>query len=258
MKTSLITIEVVLCSTEAAAREMLARVAFWRRVAIASVISLAPAFVSPAQVKASSGGAAIHAPKPEYPREALEKRLAGNGAVLMSVDRGSGRVTAVQVLQTTGHKILDEAAVRSFRQWRFKPGEAARVKMPISFTLPPSGPLPHIRGGGFAGVPDHVIQSLLAGTTPQGKTLSADQVKPLMLHAPSPPASLGVVGYTNLRIGVFLLKVRTDGTVSQIEVLQSTGAAIADSEVKNTFRKWRFRPGSLSEVRVPAYYHRTR
>ncbi len=247
-----------LYSTEPAAGEMIARVDLWGRVAIASALTLAPALIAAAQVKVSSGGAAIHTPKPEYPAAALQRGLAGNGTVLMSVDRKSGRVTAVQVLQTTGHKILDEAAIQSFRQWRFKPGEAAKVKMPISFTLPPRGPLPHIRGGGFGGVPNHAIQSLLAGTTPQGKMLSANEVKPLMLHAPSPPARLGVMGYTNLRIGVFLLKVRADGSVSQIEVLQSTGAAIADSEVKNTFRKWRFRPGSLAEVRVPAYYHRTR
>ena len=46
------------------------------------------------------------------------------------------------------------------------------------------------------------------------------------------------------------------GTVTKVETLQSTGAALADSEVKNTFKKWRFRPNSVSEVRVPAYYNR--
>ena len=109
---------------------------------------------------------------------------------------------------------------------------------------------------GFGNVPDAVIQTLFAGTSPTGKRLSAAELNPLVVHGPRPPSNLRVVGYMNLKIGVFLLTVRSDGTVTKVETLQSTGAALADSEVKNTFKKWRFRPNSVSAVRVPAYYNR--
>jgi TonB family protein len=119
---------------------------------------------------------------------------------------------------------------------------------------PPSNPA----AGGFGGVRDELIQSLLAATTPNGKTLSAEDVKPLILHAPRPKQHLRVMGYMNLQIGVFLLTVRKDGTVEKVEILRSLGAALADNEVKQTFKKWRFRPNSVTHVRVPGYYTRSR
>lgn len=113
-------------------------------------------------------------------------------------------------------------------------------------------------GGGFGGVSDAAIQSLFAATTPGGKTLSAAELKPFILHAPPPKPNLKVMGYMNLKIGVFLLTVRPDGTVEKVEILQSLGAALADNEVKQTFKKWRFRPNSVNQVRVPGYYKRAR
>jgi TonB family protein len=222
------------------------------------VILLASACAATAQVKVADSYQAIHAPRPEYPEQARRERRAGSGVAILTVDPKTGRVTNVTMSPRTGHPILDAAAVTAFREWRFKPGGPAKVRLPVTFTADGTGLLPHIRSGGFGGVPDAMVLSLLAATTPDGKKLSAAEVKPLIVSSPAPPSTLQVVGYVKLRIGVFLLKVRSDGTVSGVEVLQSTGAAIADSEVKNAFKKWRFRPGSVNEVRVPAYYHRSR
>ena len=121
---------------------------------------------------------------------------------------------------------------------------------------PPSVGNPRGAGSGFAGVSDADIQSLFAATTPGGKTLSAAELRPLILHAPAPKRNLKVMGFMNLKIGVFLLTVQPDGTVSKVEILQSLGAALADNEVKQTFKKWRFRPNSVNQVRVPGYYSR--
>ncbi|MDQ6913320.1 MAG: energy transducer TonB [Verrucomicrobiota bacterium] len=78
---------------------------------------------------------ALVAPRPEYPYEARRQKLTGSGVALLSIDRGSGAVTSVQIAQTTGNAILDNAAVSGFRRWRFKPGTVAAVRAPITFTL---------------------------------------------------------------------------------------------------------------------------
>ena len=87
------------------------------------------------------------------------------------------------------------------------------------------------RPSGFAGLPESVIQSVFAATTPSGKMLSAQQIRPLILHMPLPKKPVGIVGYVRLKIGVFLLTVESDGTVSKVEKLQSNGQRILDDEV---------------------------
>ena len=73
--------------------------------------------------------------KPDYPTEARQRHITGSGVVLLIVDRASGRVTSVTMAQSTGHKILDDAAIHTFSQWRFKPGIVAlgRIKIPVSY-----------------------------------------------------------------------------------------------------------------------------
>lgn len=63
----------------------------------------------------------ISAPAPEYPLEAREKLERGSGVFLLRAKIHSGRVTQVIVARSTNYKSLDAAAVKAFRQWRFKP-----------------------------------------------------------------------------------------------------------------------------------------
>jgi protein TonB len=78
---------------------------------------------------------AITAPRPDYPYEARRNRITGSGVMLMTVDRPSGRVTSVEVTESTGSPILDHAATSAFKKWRFQPGAVSRVRVPITFTL---------------------------------------------------------------------------------------------------------------------------
>jgi TonB family protein len=79
---------------------------------------------------------AIYAPKPEYPAEARARHLTGSGVIMLDVDVPTGRVTNAGMLQSIGHKILDDAALDAFRKWRFQPGKATpNVKIPIRYTL---------------------------------------------------------------------------------------------------------------------------
>jgi TonB family protein len=71
---------------------------------------------------------------PEYPREARDKGLTGKGVAVVKVDPATGHVTSVSMIKSTGHDILDNAALRAFRQWRFRPRGITTFEIPIQFT----------------------------------------------------------------------------------------------------------------------------
>jgi TonB family protein len=102
-------------------------------------------------------------------------------------------------------------------------------------------------------IPPVLWRSLFAATTPSGQHLSASQIAPLVRRQYW-PAGTYTRTHWHLKIGVFLLNVRSDGTVSNVEILQSTGHKILDANCVSAFSKWQFQPNSVKEVRLPAYY----
>jgi TonB family protein len=76
---------------------------------------------------------AIYSPQPVYRPEWAKQGLAGKGVVLVTIDPKSGSVAGVRMLQGTGNKLLDGAALQAYSQWRFKPGSVSQVKIPIEF-----------------------------------------------------------------------------------------------------------------------------
>lgn len=59
------------------------------------------------------------------------------GTAVLIVDIESGLVKDAVMARSTGHAILDNAAVSAFRRWRFKPGAAPpKVRVPIGFSVP--------------------------------------------------------------------------------------------------------------------------
>jgi len=103
--------------------------------------------VTKPMVKARSGAAAggpsvssaralaLSAPWPEYPSAARQNGITGDGVALMMIDSRRGSVTHVSMLKSTGNPSLDDAAMRSFRRWRFRPGSISRLKAPVTFRL---------------------------------------------------------------------------------------------------------------------------
>lgn len=82
----------------------------------------------------------LNNPAPIYPMAA--RRMGWQGKVLVSVEvRADGRAGQVQVQQSSGHQVLDEAALRAVRNWRFSPARQAgqlidkRFLIPIPFVL---------------------------------------------------------------------------------------------------------------------------
>jgi TonB family protein len=83
---------------------------------------------------------AIYTPKPVYRPEWAQQGLTGKGVVLVTIDQQTGKVTGARMLQSTGNKQLDGAALEAYSQWRFQPGTGSQVKIPIEFANRPRPP----------------------------------------------------------------------------------------------------------------------
>jgi len=67
-----------------------------------------------------------YTPKPRYPRRALRKGLQGAVLVQIFIDE-QGVPYNSKLLKTSGHKVLDDAALRGALDWRFTPARSGEV-----------------------------------------------------------------------------------------------------------------------------------
>jgi protein TonB len=71
----------------------------------------------------------LHNPKPPYPTAAV--RMGYQGLVLLDIEvLADGSVGGVQLLKSSGYKILDNAAMQAVKTWRFTPGR--RLGQPVT------------------------------------------------------------------------------------------------------------------------------
>ena len=85
-------------------------------------------------IKGAVSGVAEYAPYPKYPDVACARRWAGMGIFRCKL-RPDGTVLSVEVLESTGYEILDQAAIAALRQWRFKVHGGDLVRIPITFAM---------------------------------------------------------------------------------------------------------------------------
>src|SRR5213596_3610250 len=117
-----------------------------RKVLISLVVSLVSVSSLHAQSARPAGQPppprAIYTPKPVYRPEWAKQGLTGKGVVLVTIDQQTGKVTGARMLQSTGNKQLDGAALEAYSQWRFEPGTGSQVRIPIEFANRPKPPAP--------------------------------------------------------------------------------------------------------------------
>ena len=89
---------------------------------------------SQVRVTGAVSGTAIYAPAPEYPITARRSHWTGAGIFVCKL-RPDGTVLSVAVRQSTGHQILDQAAIAAVRQWRFKVHGGNLVNIPVRFVM---------------------------------------------------------------------------------------------------------------------------
>lgn len=93
------------------------------------------------QASKASPARVIFRPEPPYPASARRSKQEGVVRVRATVS-AAGRVTAAQVIRSSGFPALDSAALAAVRQWRFEPARshgvavASEIEAPLRFQLP--------------------------------------------------------------------------------------------------------------------------
>lgn len=70
----------------------------------------------------ASKPSAISQRLPKYPRSAERKGIKGNTTLRITIG-SNGRVTSSSIAKSSGHTILDQAALSAVKSWRFKPAQ---------------------------------------------------------------------------------------------------------------------------------------
>ena len=112
-----------------------------------NVTKTAPAAASfPAAASSSSAARVVAVPRyrsnpaPEYPIAAKRRREEGEVRLSVTVSR-DGRPLRVSLLRSSGHALLDQAAIDAVLHWTFEPAMVAgvpvedRVVVPVRFSL---------------------------------------------------------------------------------------------------------------------------
>ena len=76
----------------------------------------------------------LHNPSPEYPEMAIFLGYQGDAIIRIKVS-AQGLSEGVEVLRSSGHKILDESAAKALRHWRFTPTKHGNTPMSDSVII---------------------------------------------------------------------------------------------------------------------------
>ena len=76
----------------------------------------------------------LHNPSPEYPEMAIFLGYQGNAIVRIKVS-AKGLSQGVEILRSSGHKILDEAVTKALKKWRFTPSKPGNAPMANSVVI---------------------------------------------------------------------------------------------------------------------------
>jgi len=87
-----------------------------------------------ASTEASPPGYLLN-PKPAYPKEARQRRQHGLVVLNVSID-GTGNPQRVDVVQSSGYLLLDQAAKSAVEHWQFSPGHAGPIALASDLEVP--------------------------------------------------------------------------------------------------------------------------
>jgi len=89
----------------------------------------------------------------------------------------------------------------------------------------------------------------------RGTTASLRSVKAKVAYAPRPIYPYEARRQRVTGSGIALLTVdQTSGTVTDVRMAQSCGNVILDNSTLDALRRWRFKPGGVTQVEVPITY----
>src|SRR6202171_2812530 len=145
-----------------------------------------------------------------------------------------GRVYNFKLVSNSGNRILAEIATRTVRETRIPP-------------IPPAV-LSALPEGHMPGDCDFNVYSRTV-------TLDATQTKQFVLYAPKPKYPVRARREYKTGAGVFLLDVDDQkGVVASIKIEKTNGLWSLDVACLKALVKWRFKPHTLTKVRVPVRF----
>ena len=100
----------------------------------------------------------------------------------------------------------------------------------------------------------YLFSEEISARTAQGKTITGLAVIPLIAYKPPAQKVSRNIEFRD-RAGLFLLAVRPDGTVADVRSIKEFGVSELDGRAIPWLKKWKFRPGSVTEVRVPINFN---
>ncbi len=74
-------------------------------------------------------------PSPLYPDQARRRQLEGTVVLEASIGE-KGKVDELVIHASSGHRLLDEAALKAVRLWLFEPGRRNGVPIPMKILVP--------------------------------------------------------------------------------------------------------------------------
>jgi TonB family protein len=102
------------------------------------------------------------------------------------------------------------------------------------------------------------LQSLYGVKTRGGEIITGMAVNNYVVYKPPDEAwSTGII-YDSLRLSMFVLTIQPDGTVADAKAVRGLGYRELDERAVKWFKKWRFRPNSVVEARMPFGYSQRR
>ena len=138
-------------------------------------------------------------------------------------------------------------------------GAASRPEQPTSLPSPPESKPEHVEE---ATPPPQqpkrqtiaiaAIKAPQVAGSPGGGTTSTPSARAVATYAPKPeyPSEMRLRHITGS--GVCVVDIDPgSGNVTEASMTQSTGNPILDDSAVRTFRRWRFKPGTVSKVRIP-------
>lgn len=124
---------------------------------------------------------------------------------------------------------------------------------PTEFTIEEPTPPPRPKDAPPPKPRTRVASSRPVSSAPSGP-VSFISAKANLTSAPRPTYPYEARRSKQTGSGKFLLIFNSSGSVSDVEVSQSTGSAILDQTSMQTFRRWRCKPGAYTKVYVPITY----
>jgi TonB family protein len=164
------------------------------------------------------------------------------------VETGEAMPTPSQKKKKKAEPSREIAAKASIQKPAPVPGQTLPAEEPVTPAIPVEKKTRVKKRANLAAQPE-------APSSSTATSLSLPAAQAMAVRAPLPEYPYQAKRANITGSGVCVMTIDTvSGKVTDAMMAQSTGDGILDKVTINTFRMWRFKPGTVSQIRVPVDY----